>query len=409
MKNKMLYNKTAENIYENIKNLPIIDYHCHLNIMEILEDKPFNNLTEIWLYHDHYKWRQMRTFGVPEEYITGGKSDREKFDKYMEMLSLAIGQPLYAWSKLELEQYFDIDCEILPDNFDFIWEKSMAVILKEKLSPRKLIKMSNVEAIGIIEDAAADLTPYKNVIDGAKIVPVLRGDKLLANELTFDEIKEKFPIYLQNFLNCGANSADFSFEKLEEKDELVFKKLKFMLSLCYEKGLVVQLHISPIRNNNKKMFNLLGSDNGFDSISEKPYLSELIRLFNEIGEIGKTIIFNLNPADNAKIVTLCGCFVGDGIPGKAQWGAGWWFNDTAEGIKQHLELMANNSLLSTFVGMLTDSRSFISYPRHDYFRRILCDFVGEKVEKGEFTNNLTIINKLLGDICYYNAKKYFNI
>lgn len=448
--NYAIFNKTGLELYGKVKNLPIIDYHCHLSAEEIYNDKQYESITQMWLYGDHYKWRQMRTYGIDEKYITGDSSDYEKFVKYIEMLTYAIGSPLYVWSKLELSNYFDVEEDINVDNAKIIYEKCNAAIKAKHLCPSTIMKMSRVESICTIEDVYSDVKYHKLMQGktGTKILPAIRFDKAInildgsfnsymdkLGKATGIEIKKLDDLtcaidsQIQAFADVGCVSADIAFEGLNydeissveanaifidalggnvhDADKFLCFMLRYILPRCYEKGFALQIHIGAMRNNNAKMFAKLGADTGYDSVSDAKYLSGLKSLLSSLDYVGKTIIFNINPADNQQISTLVGCFVGDGVKGKVQMGAAWWFNDNVKGINEQFEVLCATSLLSTFVGMLTDSRSILSYPRHDYFRRLLCNFVGDQAERGLFTDNEKILTKLVSDVSYFNAKRYF--
>lgn len=406
----LIYSETAKRLFKQVKDLPIIDYHCHLSINEILENKPFENITQMWLYADHYKWRLMRMGGVEEKYVTGDATDFEKFEKYVQTLSYAIGSPLYHWSKLELDTYFGVNDEILPQNIEKIYKKANETIAINKLTPQKILQMSNVERVCIVEDALTfDGNAYEQVAKlklNTKITPILRVDKLIL--LREEEVRKATPGIIEKFLKAGCDSADFGVEFINDDDEKMITKYSYLLNECYKNKFVVQLHFGPMRNNNKPMLERLGVDKGYDSISEKPYLSALVKIFASIQEVGKTVIFNLNPADNAKIASFASNFAGGNIKGKVQMGAAWWFNDNKDGITEFFKIVSSMALLSASVGMLTDSRSIISYARHNYFRRLLCNYVGDISEKGEFTKDFNILKKIVCDISYFNVKEFLS-
>lgn len=453
MKNTFaLKNKTAERLYEEVKNLPIIDYHCHLSAKEIYEDENFGNITKVFLAADHYKWRLMRSFGIDEKYITGDADDFSKFEKYIECVSYAVGSPLYAWTVLELHTYFDYDGDILPEKAREIYETANRAIKEKDLKPSTVMKISKVEAVCTIEEAYADLRYHELLLGNTetKILPAFRGDKIinifdvnfkkyveLLSQNTGVDVCDMTTLLnaldkqIERFGALGCISADFAYEGLnyvastfEEAEEAFRNALSgkefdgdkyvsfvstYLLDKCYKYGFGVQLHFGAIRNNNEKMYKALGADAGYDSISDVPYLHGLRGLLNSVDEVGKTVIFNLDPADNAMIATFCGNFVSGGVKGKVQPGAAWWFNDHYDGMTEMLKNQGNLTHLATNVGMLTDSRSFTSYPRHDYFRRILCTFLGNKAEDGDFTDNMEILVKIARDISYFNAKEYFNL
>ena len=459
MNNILLTNKTAKKLYKYARSFPIFDYHCHLSVKEMYENNPYKNLTEIWLKGDHYKWRQMRTFGVPEELITGDASDYDKFYAYISMLETAVGNPLYLWSALELEFYFGIKCALTRANAQKIWDKANAVIEKTKFSPLTAIGMSNVDTVCTTEEIFCDLMYHRLLREKeaikTKILPAFRGDRAinvdspefiknvekLGNVASFvirnlEDMEDALRQRLDAFKEQGAVTSDFAIEGLnyfrasredadavfraalkgEVRDVDVYKSymIRFLLTECYKRGFSVQLHIGAMRNNNTAMNVQLGADTGFDSISTERYQTGLKLLLDDLatsGVLGKTIIFNLNPADNEYVGTLIGCFQGnaEGVKGKIQMGAAWWFNDTKNGILNHFKALSELSHFGSFLGMLTDSRSFISYTRHDYFRRLLCSYVGELAEKGEFTKEWDILYKVVGDVSYNNAKRYFTI
>ena len=459
MNNVLLTNSTAKYLYKYVRSFPIFDYHCHLSVKEMYENKPYNNLTEIWLKGDHYKWRQMRTFGVAEEFITGDASDWDKFYNYIAMLETAVGNPLYLWSAFELEFYFGIKCPLTRANARKIWDKANAEIAKKQFSPLTAIGMSNVDTVCTTEEIFCDLQ-YHRLLRArpeikTKILPAFRGDRAinidspefikniekLAGVVNFgirslEDMEDALRQRLDAFKENGAVTSDFAIEGLnyyraaredadaafraalkgDVRDVDTYKNymIRFLLSECYKRGFSVQLHIGAMRNNNTAMNHRLGADTGFDSISTEKYqtgLKVLLDDLNMAGILGKTIIINLNPADNEYVGTLIGCFQGsdDGVKGKLQMGAAWWFNDTKNGILNHFKALSELSHFGSFLGMLTDSRSFISYTRHDYFRRLLCSYVGELSEKGEFTKDKDVLRKVVGDVAYENAKRYFTI
>lgn len=459
MNKVLLTNSTAVKLYKYAREFPIFDYHCHLSVKEMYENKPYENLTEIWLKGDHYKWRQMRTFGVSEELITGDASDYDKFYAYIAMLETAVGNPLYLWSAFELEFYFGITYPLTRTYAKQIWDKACDVIRKKQFSPLTAIGMSNVDTVCTTEEIYCDLMYHRLLREEGgiktKILPAFRGDRAiniespefikniekLGNVANFaihnlEDMEDALRQRLDAFKEQGAVTTDFAIEGLnyfrasredadaafraalkgEVRDVDTYKSymIRFLLSECYKRGFSVQLHIGAMRNNNTAMFHRLGADTGFDAISTEDYqtgLKNLLDDLNTAGVLGKTIIFNLNPADNEYVGTLIGCFQGseDGVKGKLQMGAAWWFNDTKNGILNHFKALSELSHFGSFLGMLTDSRSFISYTRHDYFRRLLCSYVGELSEKGEFTSDMDVLRKVVGDISFQNAKRYFTI
>lgn len=406
-RNFMLKNQTAEKLYECIKDLPIIDYHCHLDARQILQNNPLDNISALWLGGDHYKWRLMRMGGVEESYITGQKSDYEKFQKYIEVLSYAIGSPLYHWSKLELEKYFGVEEEILPQNARLIYDKANESIAASRLTPQKILRLSNVEKMCVVEDAETfDSSVYDELKKSGlstEVTPLMRTDKLLCRSL--QEIKRTAGKIMEKFVKAGCKCADFGAEYLDESDDDSIEKFSYLLNECYNSGMVVQLHFGAMRNVNGSMFDALGADAGFDSISEKPYLSGLKKALDKVDNVGKTIVFNLNPADNAKIATFTCNFAGGGVRGKMQTGVAWWFNDHKNGINRFFDDISSMAMLAVSAGMLTDSRSLLSYVRHDYFRRLLCSYVGGAAESGEFASQWEILEKIVCDVAYNNVKQ----
>lgn len=454
--NFLLTTPTASKLFHNYaKDLPIIDYHCHIKQQEILDNKQFQNLTQIWLYHDHYKWRAMRSCGVKEYYITGEASDYEKFTAWAKIMPQLIGNPLYHWTHLELQRYFNITDILNQQNADKIWHKANTLLQSGNFNVRDILKISNVETICTTDDPSDDLLTHyqlKNVSSTA-ILPSFRPDKALDirndNYLTYLEKLEaasdiKISSYT-DFLHALANRVDFFNSmgckvsdhgmnyvpfietseieveqifadrinqiKLNLNDEIKFKTWTLIfLSAQYAKhNWAMQLHMNVTRNNNTQAFNTIGADSGFDAINDTQLAQPLSRLLDSMNQTGlpKTILYSLNQNDNYVLATLMGCFQGSEIPGKIQLGSGWWFNDQRDGILNQLKSLANLGALGTFIGMLTDSRSFLSYTRHEYFRRIVCDLIGTWVENGEYPDDEETLASLIQNICYYNAKRYF--
>lgn len=459
--NFLLSNKVAIDLYHNhAKNMPIFDYHCHLSPEEIAKDKSFKNITELWLDGDHYKWRAMRSNGISEKYITGDASDYEKFKAWAKTIPYCIGNPLYHWSHLELKRYFDIDLIINENTADEIWEKTNLILKERALTAKKLIKMSNVKALCTTDDAIDTLEYHKEIRDDkefdVKVMPTLRPDKgiNIQNDTfipwvkslskvsgikinSYDEFIKALEKRVQFFHEEGCRISDHGIEPAfferatdQELNEIFIKamegqslsiveidKYKTMtlvkLAKMYNKlGWTMQFHIGALRNNNERMFKKLGADIGFDSIDDSFVAKPLSKLLNEIdktNELPKTILYCLNPSDNYVLGTMIGNFQNEGIPGKIQFGSGWWFNDQKEGMIRQMSALANLGLLRRFVGMVTDSRSFISYTRHEYFRRILCNLVGTWVEEGEVPYDMELLGDMIEEISYYNAKDYFGI
>ena len=457
--NFLLQTKFAENLYENYaKSLPIIDFHCHLSVKEIAENRQFKNLTEVWLKGDHYKWRAMRALGIPEEFITGNRSDEEKFMKYAEMIPYALRNPLYHWSHLELERYFGIT-EILNEKSGRrIYNKCNDLLATPAYSARNLLKKMKVEVVCTSDDPLDDLKYHKQLAKEGfeiQVLPTFRPDGLLNIEKDnfksyLGKLKEISGIEVQNFetllaatknridyfhdAGCRlsdhgldyACSVDFS---IEEVNAIVSKKLegttltkeevlKYKSALMHhmgkyyaEKNWVMQLHLGPVRNANSRLKNELGADAGVDSIGDfnqaAPLAKYLDGLENE-NSLPKTILYNVNPADNEVMATMAGNFMSNTPKGKIQHGSAWWFLDQKDGIEKQLNTISNMGLLSCFVGMLTDSRSLLSYPRHEYFRRVLCNLFGNDVANNELPEDEEWIGKIVSDICYHNAREYFN-
>ncbi|WP_312652360.1 glucuronate isomerase [Proteiniclasticum sp.] len=458
----MLKNETGRKLYEEYaKDMPIYDYHCHLNPKMIAENARFKNITDIWLGGDHYKWRAMRSCGFSEEYITGSKSDFEKFEAFCETIPYTIGNPLYHWSHMEMKKYFGIDLTINKENAKEIWERANEVISGEDFNVRNLITQSNVKMICTTDDLI-DTLEYHDAINAddtfdTKVLPALRPDKLLNIE------KEGYKEYMEvlsgivgypvtdteSLLKAVENRVDFfhdhgarlsdhaldtvffeeytaeeieaiikaalSGEKISKVDSEKYRTFILVkLGAMYKKrDWAQQYHIGAIRNNNSRMQSKLGADVGFDSINDELVavkLSKLMDTLDRTDNLPKTILYNLNARDNDVIGTMIGNFQGetDGIM-KIQFGSGWWFNDQKDGMEKQMKSLANLSLLRKFVGMLTDSRSFISYPRHDYFRRILCNLLGQWAEEGEAPDDMELLGKMVKEISFENAVQYFNM
>ena len=457
--NFLLETETAQKlIHEVAKDQPIYDYHCHLIPEQILEDKKFKNITEVWLGGDHYKWRLMRWMGVPEEMITGTASDYDKFLAYAKAIQYAAGNPLYHWSHLELQRFFGIYEPLTEQNAPEIWEKANAIIASEDFSARKLIEKSNVAFIGTTDDPTSDLHCHielaKDESFKTVVKPTFRPDPAVnIRKEGFSEYIEKlgavcgFAIQdmdglykalesrISFFHEVGSRISDHGIVSVpyatatDAEVDAIFKKAlsgetvseyeeeqyqTAVMLFCgreyAKRGWVMQLHAAAIRNNNTPMFKKLGPDTGFDSILNVNLAEKLSRFLDTLiteGNLPKTILYSLNPTDNSLLVSMAGNFEGDGVKGKIQHGSAWWFNDHIDGMVDQMKTLGNLGALASFVGMLTDSRSFLSYPRHEYFRRILCNIIGEWVEKGMFTSDRAILDKLIADICFCNAKNYF--
>jgi len=456
--NFLLMNKTAETLYhEFAKDMPIFDYHCHLNPAEIAENKSYKNITQIWLGGDHYKWRAMRSNGVTEDYITGDRPDKEKFMKWAETMVNCIGNPLYHWTHLELRRFFGIDTLLSPETAEEIWEKANAMLATEEFTARELIKRSNVKALCTTDDPIDTLEHHiaikENTTFDVKVLPTFRPDKsfninkegfaewiarlgqVTNKEISsFDALLEALKERIQFFHEVGCRVSDHGLdpvmyaagtsedadsiftkglagEEISEEELKIYKgKIMLFLGREYSRlGWVMQLHTGCMRNNSTRMFRELGADTGFDSIGDKVSAEDLSRLLDALDdtdELPKTVLYNLNPRENEVLGTMIGCFQGGGIPGKIQFGSGWWFLDQKDGMIKQMITLGNLGLLSRFIGMLTDSRSFLSYTRHEYFRRILCNILGTWVEEGEVPSDMKLLGKMVEDICYNNVKDY---
>ena len=456
--NFLLTNKTAERLYFGYaKDTPIFDYHCHLPEKQILANETFNDLFEIWLAGDHYKWRLMRNFGVDEAYITGDKSNKEKFLAYCKTLGTAFGNPLYHWSQVELKEFFNCEIEINEQNAELIWDWCNEYIALNKITPQKLIEQSNVSHIFTTNEIFDDLSTFPAIAAKGykfKVIPAFRADKIMNVEAkaykTFiaqlealtgevkdvDALEKAIEARLQEFIKVGTTASDIALQNVypvTEKAEAnaVFQKalqgeipteaeaevfkgyLTYFLFKLYAKyGIATELHVGAMRNNNSVMLEKLGLDTGFDSIAEDNSIKNMSRLFDRLnGEnsLPKTIVFNLNPKMNTEIMTLIGCFQSSEARGKVQYGPAWWFLDNKVGMEKHLDDLTATGHIGAFVGMLTDSRSLLSYPRHHYFRRILCNYFGGMMEKGEMTSDEAFVGKVVEDICYNNAMTYLNM
>ncbi len=460
-KNFLLNTETAQKLYFNFaENQPIIDYHCHVSPKEIFEDKKFENLFEVWLFGDHYKWRIMRSNGVSEEYITGSASPRDKFQKFAEALPKAIGNPMYHWCHLELKKYFGYNGVLNGETAQEVWDKANEKLKDSYLSVRGIIKSSNVEFIGTTDDPVDSLEWHKKLLKddsfNCTVAPTFRPDKALnldkagwldyilqlekaANVKIKDmaSLKEALRLRMDHFASVNCKASDhgldyfmFNLLPLNETDKILKDALKGkdvglknieavkteLLLFCAKeyakRGWILQLHYNCLRNPNSKMFDLIGADTGFDCIGPNPSSASLPKFLDTLykeDSLPKTIIYSLDASDNAFIDTIIGAFQGTEIEGKIQHGSAWWFNDNKQGMLDQLTSLANLSLLGNFVGMLTDSRSFLSYTRHEYFRRILCSLIGAWVENGEYPDDENALKDIIEGITYKNAKKYFNL
>ncbi|TXG37298.1 glucuronate isomerase [Seonamhaeicola maritimus] len=456
--NFLLESKEAEMLYHDYaKTVPIIDYHNHLSAKEIAENKPIGNITKAWLSGDHYKWRGMRANGIEEYYISGDAPLEEKFEKWAETVPNTLRNPLFHWTQLELKRYFNIDTVLQPNNASEIYEEANSIL--ENRTPAQLLEQMNVEVVCTTDDPTDDLKYHQQIAKAnyfTKVYPTFRPDEL------FFIGEEKFNLYLEKLSACVNYSIDsyevllkaiderieffhkngcrlsdygisgaFSFvgfnddeittifeknPKSEGLTELEIQKYRSSLLLhlgkkYHEKGWTQQYHLGVIRNNNERLKELVGADAGCDSIADYPIIEGLSKFLNALDrtdQLAKTITYNLNPAQNETFASMMGNFNTGGIPGKMQWGAAWWFLDQKDGIEKQLNVLSNMGLLSKFIGMLTDSRSFLSFPRHEYFRRILCNVIADDLNKRLVPNDTEFLGKMIQDICYNNAKNYFN-
>lgn len=457
--NFLLKTKTAQILYhEYAKEMPLIDYHCHLSPQQIADDINFNNLTQAWLYGDHYKWRAMRTNGVPEDYCTGQKPDTEKFNYWAATVPFTMRNPLYHWTHLELQRYFGIHEILKPASANSIYEQATAQLVTPAYSTKNLIRKMNVKVICTTDDPIDSLEYHQKIANSefeVKVIPAFRPDKAMevshaesfityvkkleaVSNLSISSF-EDFLFALQNrhdfFATMGCSVSDHGLEEIYAEDftgnevESIFNKIyggkslndleqrKFKSCMLlhfaewdWEKGWVQQFHLGALRNNNSRMMKLLGADTGWDSIGDFSQAKALATFLNKLDsedKLAKTILYNLNPADNELMATMIGNFNDGSVAGKVQFGSAWWFLDQKEGIERQLNALSNMGLVSRFVGMLTDSRSFLSYPRHEYFRRIVCNMFGQEIEEGELPNDLPWVGKVIQDISCNNALDYF--
>lgn len=457
--NFLLQNKFSETLYHNYAaKMPIIDYHNHLSPSEIANDKVFNNITDVWLKGDHYKWRAMRTLGINEKYITGDSSDKEKFMHWAKTVPYTLRNPLYHWTHLELSRYFDINELLTEKNGEAIFNETSSLLSSQEFSSQGLLKKMNVEVLCTTEDPIDTLQYHQKISNSnlaTKVSTSFRPDRAITidkptyNEyinkleevvgfsiITYDNLRDALKNRIDYFNENGCKLADHGlkyicFENYSESEikSIFIKKrskiniselesskfqtaiLQFLCEMYSDLGWVQQFHLGELRQNNTRITTLLGADAGCDSIGDYPQVVSLSKFLDSLdskNKLTKTIIYNLNPADNETFATMVGNFNDGSMKGKVQFGSGWWFMDQKDGITKQLNTLSNMGLLSCFVGMLTDSRSFLSFTRHEYFRRILCNLFGEEIEKGELPNDMEWIGKIIEDICYYNAKEYFN-
>ena len=454
----LLNSETGRELYhEAAENLPILDFHNHLNPNEILEDKRFSTITEAWLGGDHYKWRAMRAMGVPEELITGNGSDYDKFLAWARTIENSIGNPLYHWTHLELQRYFGITAPLSEATAKQIWDSANEQMRSKEFSVRNLILRQNVKYMCTTDDPADDLEAHKalkNENFGCTVLPTFRPEKAMAIEKpgyadyiaklsevsgvdikNVDDLMKALEKRMDYFISVGCVVTDHSLEgcfyqpaTVEDVDRVMKKRLEgeeltaaecgmykgyvmIALGKMYaRKNIVMQLHIGALRNNSSRQLAAIGVDSGFDSMDDIKYASYLSTMLNEMDKenlLPKTVLYSLNPNDNEMLASMAGNFQGGGIRGKMQFGTAWWFNDHKPGMEAQLTVLSSIGLLSPFIGMLTDSRSFLSFPRHEYFRRILCNVVGNWVENGEYPNHPDFLKEMINNISYNNAYNYF--
>ena len=471
-KDFLLETETAIRLFHDYaEHMPLVDYHCHISPQEIYENRRFNNLTEVWLggknpdgsyFGDHYKWRVMRSNGVPEDYITGDKPAYERYLKFVDALQMAIGNPMYHWCNLELRQFFGFDKPLTPETAEEAWNFCNNKLQNDPaLTVRGIIAKANVAMVGTTDDPIDSLEWHKKIAEDhtitVKVCPSFRPDKAiniskpgfaeyigkLAASVgkerleSAQEVMDALVERLEFFVGLGCRASDHGLDYVPfrpasaEETDAVFRKAmagesisveetekyQTAILLCLGKayhrlGIAMQIHYSCLRNMNTRMYRRLGPDTGFDMIAQNTCggdIAAFLSALDESGECPKTILYSLNPADNEQLGTLIGCFQSDEVPGKIQHGSAWWFNDTKSGMETQMKSLANLGLLGNFVGMLTDSRSFLSYARHDYFRRIFCNLVGNWVENGEYPDNDAALKRIVEGVSYKNAARYFNL
>lgn len=455
----LLSTETARKLYhEYAEVMPILDYHCHINPQEIYEDRKFENITQVWLGADHYKWRQMRSNGVEEKYITGDATDREKFQKWAETLEMAIGNPLYHWSHLELKRYFGYEGCLNGETAEEVWNLCNEKLAQDSMTARNLIRQSNVTLLCTTDDPVDSLEWHKKIAEDesfdVQVLPAWRPDKAMYLEKSdyldylnrlgevsgmkidsFAALIEALRKRIEFFASMGCSVSDHGLAYVmhapaseKEVEEIFAKRLAgelpneeaeakfktaFLIAMgreYHKRGWVMQLHYGVKRDNSRRVFGKLGADAGIDCISNhtpSAQLADFLNALDETDELPKTIVYSLNPIDNAAIGTIIGCFQNSTAVGKIQQGSAWWFNDHKTGMQEQMTSLASLGLLGNFVGMLTDSRSFLSYTRHEYFRRIMCELIGGWVENGEYPADYRVLEKIVKGISYHNAVRYF--
>jgi glucuronate isomerase len=457
----LLNNDFAKILYhDHAKTLPILDYHNHLPPNEIAQNRVFENISQVWLAGDHYKWRAMRALGIDEKYITGSASDKDKFLKWGETTPYTVRNPLYHWTHLELERYFGIKELLTAESASSIYDHTTAMLQEPSHHTIPLLEQQNVEVVCTTDEPIDSLEHHQKILEGQvtniKVFPAFRPDRAFAVEdgVAFfaylekledttakpinsyfdllDTLRDRIDYFHENgcrlsdhgleqmyFYKEGVHDCEKLFSKVKEgkalsTDEIQYFKCRTLLFLCrcyHKKGWTQQFHLGAIRDNNQRLLTQLGPNSGFDSIgdfSQARTLREFLNDLDSTDELAKTVAYNLNPADNEVIATMVGNFNDGSMKGKMQFGSGWWFLDQKDGMEKQMNALSNMGLLSCFVGMLTDSRSFLSFPRHEYFRRILCNLIGQDVTNGELPADEKWLGKIVTDICYQNAKDYFN-
>lgn len=459
--NFLLESKPAQKLYHEYgASTPIFDYHCHIPPADIMADRQFGSLTEVWLEGDHYKWRAMRACGEDEELITGGASDYEQFAAWARTVPKLVKNPLYHWTHLELQRVFGVDELLNPDTAEEIYNHCGALLAKKEFSARSIIRKFRVEALCTTDDPSSDLEVHRKIREsGFKtlVAPAFRPDRALEGHRPdrfnpwLDGLAEMTDVRVNSygrFIEClwkrhqffhdrGCRLSDYGIEKCwtsewtSEELETYFRALRSgrpltgealsafrsatlheLLSMDGSQGWVQQLHLGALRNVNSRMYAKLGPDTGYDAMgdfSQGAALSRLLDRLDRTGKLTKTIVYPLNPRDNEMIPSILGCFQDGAVPGKMQMGSAWWFMDTKSGMERQIEALSSVGVLSRFVGMLTDSRSLLSYPRHEYFRRILCNVLGRDIEKGELPEDYSLLGGIVADICYNNAREYFQL
>ncbi|WP_196602824.1 glucuronate isomerase [Pectinatus frisingensis] len=456
----LLESETAKTLFHDYaEKMPIVDYHCHIQPQEIAENRQFDNIAQVWLGGDHYKWRLIRSNGTPESKITGKESsDREKFQEFAKALPKAVGNPLYHWTHLELKRFFDCDITLNESTAEKIWDLCNKKLRTSEMSVQGIISNSNVKLICTTDDPADSLKWHKKIRDdgscSAKVVPAMRPDAIMRIDAegysdyvvklgkiaeieikTINDIRQALKKRMNYFGDMGCRVTDHALEYVfynpaddakintiiakalknekisnDETEKYQTLLLTFLASEYSKRDWTMQIHYSALRNNNSNMYSKLGPDTGFDCLATYNCAEGIVAFLDSLNKnniLPKTIFYSLNPADNTMIGSVIGSFQGPGVFGKIQQGASWWFNDSKYGIVNQLTNIANLSILGNILGMVTDSRSFLSYPRHEYYRRILCNFIAKLVENGEYPNDIDYLGKLVQNISYYNAKKYF--